>query len=300
MRFACTWLRTSAGCARASVPKSARQRAAGTIRTLSGTGACVAAVEAAGAGATAGRDEVDDAVDAHMASGMPAAADRHPIADADAEVRGHLLGDQDAGVRADELAQLTRERRPVAGRDAEHESGGGSARRSTRRCVVAGGTRVQHGLGGPHPGKGAYRTQELRQRRARFGLNLPVERDARERAVGHGRRRAGQERADGCDQGDGDRNAGRRGDEACAATRHEAREPSQRHVACISRCDSSTPSTTDQRCWKRAAMDRVVRREHDGARRSCRRHRAARRSRDRCWRGRAGSWARRRGSAAAR
>ena len=79
-----------------------------------------------------GRGEVDDAVDAHVGVGHPGAADRHPIADADAEVRGHLLGDQDAGARADELAQLARERRPVAVRHAEHEAGRGSARRSAR------------------------------------------------------------------------------------------------------------------------------------------------------------------------
>ena len=61
---------------------------------------------------------------------MPLPADRDAIADADAEVRGHLLGDQDAGARADELAQLARERGAVAARHAEHEAG-------ARQCCVA-------------------------------------------------------------------------------------------------------------------------------------------------------------------
>ena len=248
-----------------------------------------------------GRGEVDDAVDAHVCVGHACAADRHPIADADAEVRGHLLGDQDARVRADELAQLTGERRPVAVRHAEHESGGRSARRSARRCVVAGGTRVQHGLRrSARPGKARTARRSFGKRRARFGLNLPVERDARERAVGHRRRRAGQERADRCDQGDGDRNAGGRGDEACRGD--APRGPRAISASCGGHLEVRLEYTVDHRpALLEAGGDGQGRASSARRpRRSRRRHRAARRSRDRCWRGRAGSWARRRGSAAAR
>ena len=98
-------------------PKSARQRAAGTIRTLSGTGACVAAAEAAG-----GRSNCWGAVKSTMpsmrtcASGMPARPIDTRSPTPTPRFAAICWAIRTPRVRADELAQLTWERRPVAGR----------------------------------------------------------------------------------------------------------------------------------------------------------------------------------------
>ena len=255
-RFACTCRRISAGWRRASSPNSARQRATGTISTLSGTGAGVE-VDAVPTGdsSCSGAAKSMTPSTRTRASGIPARPTEMRSADADSEVRRHLLGDQDARAGADELAQLSGECRSVVAGHAQHEPRARRRRRAVRRCLVSRRLRVEHRQRRAHARKRAHLAQHA-PRATSAALPGPASRAALARALGRSSRRSsppGTSRSR--------RSARRRrrcrarlprggrgvGDQAC--------QPAQRHAAGTWASASRTPSTTGQRCSKRPAMD---------------------------------------------